>query len=163
MKFIVLRTSPTGKKLAAVAKKLDEALEAQKKLSRKWGFTEWRNASGPVAAGGMSAIIFPKNKQPDKKNWKNVNGSKHEWMPKWSTKEGNRLYEEIKKIPVVSYSEVNDAVGFDGGIFKCVGFDMSGNNKYFGITAKDDWKLKPSKDLKEVTVSEYQKLFKKKE
>lgn len=159
MKFIVLRTSPTGKKLAEVANKISEALEAQKKLARKWGFKEWRNEWGPVAAGGISSMTFPNGKEPDKKDWKNVNGSKHEWMPKHSTKKGAELNNELKKLPIVYYKDVNSIVGFDEYAFSCIGFNFNGNKKYFGISAKDDWDIKATKDLKEVTVAEYKKLF----
>jgi hypothetical protein len=162
MKFIILKTSPTGRKLQALVKKMDAALQAQRAFARKAGAQTFRGIWSPAIAGGISSLQFADGKSPDKTEWKNVYNSRSEWMPKRNTKFGKAMYSEIAKLPVVHNDELNAIVGFHDSGFSCVGLDMSNNKKYFGIVAAEKWGIKPTRDMKEVTVSAYNKLFKEK-
>ena len=123
--------------------------------AQKWRVGYW------VAEGGVSAVIFNDPSTVDKKTWKNVNRSKNEWMPRLNTPEGKEMDKKLSALPKVSIKELNACIGFQEQMFKTIGLYM-GNKQYFGITAEDDWGIKPPPDCKEVTVTEYNSLFKEK-
>lgn len=157
MKFITLRTSATGKKYIALREKMDVAIKEQERLARKYKLKEWRSKNYTVA-GGFSAVIFKDKINPDKKIWKFVNNSRNEYMPKMNVKEGKLIGQEFEAMPVVGIFEFSDAIKLKK--FLCQPGVSWLNKKYIGISIVDSWNHKMPSDCKEITVGEYEKIFK---
>lgn len=158
MKFITKKSSETGKKFAEIVERRNACFAAQKKIIDELGATKWRQAYW-IAWGGISSIIFPDKNNVNKRIWKNINKSSDEWMPRLNNADGKAIMEKIKSLPTVSVNDLNQCIGFDGAPFKTIGFS-SNNKDYFGFLAGEDWGIKIPKDCKEVTVTEYNQLFK---
>jgi len=154
MHYITLRTSSTGKKFAAVEKKIKQIIKQQRALAKELGFDAWRKGRF-TAIGGYSSLCF--NTPPDMKVYKRV--GKDEYMPRLSTKAGKVIKERLAKIPVVERRELNSCIGYKEPMFQCIGFARN-NEKYFGFIVQEEWKVKVSKDCKEVTTTKYKQLFK---
>ncbi len=154
MKFKTLRTSKTGKKLAEISKKRQEARSAVLDLGEKWGFTKHRPDAFEVW-GGVSAIVF--DKEPDMKLWKKAGHNENEYMPRLNNKEGKKLGAILHGLPTVSSFDLNKCVGYNGAPISTIGFN-SNNIKYYLFSVGDNWDFTPPKDCKEITVSEYKKL-----
>jgi hypothetical protein len=160
MKYITKKSSATGKKLAEVEMKMNECFDVQIAMAKKYGFKKWRRGFWCVS-GRFSAVIFAPNTEVDTKVWKNVNGSKNEWMPKCNTKKGKEIQKDFDTMPCVKPSELNNCVGYNE-TFGNIGFNR-GNDKFYGITAEDLWEIKAPADCKEITTTEYNNLFQPKE
>lgn len=157
MKFITPRNSATGKKFKEIQKRREEAFDAQKKFARQYRVKQWRGAYFAVW-GGISAVEFEKDVVVDKKVWKNVNGSKDEWMPRKNIVLGKVIYAEIDRLPVVRDHELNDCVGVYIP-FGHIGYN-SNHSRYFGFSVSEKTKFKIPKDCKEITTTKYNSLFK---
>lgn len=157
MKYITKRTSNTGKKLSAVLEKMKFCLDAQKELSKKYGFIAWRK-DYLIVAGGFSSVMFPKTTEVDKTLWKNVNNSNNEWMPKLNTKAGKAIGKEFTSLPCVKPFELNECVGYNTNAWESIGCDWS-NEEYFGFDISEKWNYSPPADCKEVTTTRYKQLF----
>lgn len=156
MFFITSKASKTGNKFSKISKLRKDCFEAQKVFSKKYGFGSWRQAMWSVF-GGMSSCCDFKSK-PDSRLWKVVEGN--EYFPKKNCKEAKVIYDEIKALPKVSINELNECIGFvDGFPFKTIGF-AENNDEYFGFQVKSEWNVEIPEDCKEVTETEYNKLFK---
>lgn len=155
MYYITLKNSKTGKKFQAIDLRLKSAHDAQKAIADELGFNKWRNGHWCVA-GRFSAIVF--DTPPNPKVWKRVNGN-NEYMPKASSKEGKLLLKRFSDLPKVGDNELNECISFDGFPLHRIGYSCN-NKKYFGFTIGDNWEVKIPKDCKEVTYTEYKKLFK---
>lgn len=148
MYFKTLKTSETGKKIASVLKRKTEAENEAEKLVAEIGAT--KHADGYWAVfGGISRVDFEED--PDSKLWKREHDG---WLPKRNTKKGKEIYNKIKALPVVNRFEVNEAVGFKGGPFKCIGLNWL-HEYYYGFAVGDDWDFTPPEDCIEITVTEY--------
>lgn len=156
MHFITKKDSKTGKKFEVASKKIADAFKAQRSLAASLEIKSWRERLW-VVCGGFSSIIF--EKEPDKAIWKNVNGSKIEWMPRLTNKEGKAIQALFDNMPVLERSELNSCIGFDECILKQIGFSRT-NKDYYGFVIEPDWDIKIPNDCKEVTHSDYNKLFK---
>jgi hypothetical protein len=159
MKFITKKDSETGKKFQVIADKLKEARNAQKQLVEELGFKAWR-AGYWLVRSGFSALCSPITK-PDPTIWKNVNGSKNEFMPRANRKAGKEIIKKFDAMPVVSSDDLNQCIGFNGAPFSTIGFAFKKNGEYFGFSVKEDWNVQIPEDCLEVTVSHYNDLFKK--
>lgn len=154
MHFITKKTSETGKKFQKIAEKASEVTKANRAVAKEIGFDEWRRGYWLVF-GGFSSIIF--KDKPDEKVWKKNNGN--EWLPRMNTKAGKEIQAKLDATPKVSIDELNQCIGFDGAPFKTIGYAQN-NKDYFGFIVDEKWKVKIPKDCKEVTVSNYNELFK---
>lgn len=154
MYFITEKTTKTGIKFSSLELKIKEVQLAQKKFASEIGVEQYRQAN-LVAYGGISSVIF--KEKPNVKVWRSV--YKDEYMPKANSKEGKVLLSKIKSLPIVSRDELNKCIGFDGGIVYRIGFAMN-NKNYYGFEVGEDWGVKIPKDCKEVTYTEYKKMFK---
>ncbi len=157
MYFITKKNTATGKKFAALEAKMQVVTKAQKALSKELGATQWRDSYW-VVMGGFSALIFPKGKEPDLKLWKNVNGSKTEWMPRYNRKASKEISNKINALPVIRNKDLNDCIGFKADIFKSIGFNPYSKD-YFGFIAKEEWNIRVPKDCKEITYTQWKKIF----
>lgn len=155
MYFITEKTSETGKKFQVIKDKLKIVRDAQKALAKKYGFKSWRDEYW-IFAGKMSSC-GEFDKTPDSKIWKN-GSAKNEYFPKKNSKKGKLIYSEIMALPVIEIQELNDCVGFDAGPFHTIGCAFCGK-KHFGFIVKKEWGIDIPKDCKEVTETEYDKLF----
>lgn len=154
MFYITEKTSETGKKLAIVKEKSDVCFEAAKALSDKYGFNKWRSFYG-VAFGGITGCI-DFNEQPDPKIWRKID--RNEYYPRKNVKKGKEIHNEFKNLPYVTEEDLHKAINWDGYRTYRIGFDPN-NEHYFGIEVGDDWPITLPRDCKEVTVTEYRKLF----
>lgn len=153
MYFITERTSKTGLKFTEVVKKMKEVRETTIKFAKKHGFKSWRPGHFTVV-GGISSIEYLT--PPDLKVWKKVN--ENEYMPRLNSKKGKEIRDEMKALPSVHPNDLNGCIGFDQ-MWSTIGFNQ-GNKKYYGISVKEEWDIKMPKDCKEITTTEYKKLFK---
>ena len=155
-----LKTSETGLKFQEIEKREKECLNAVIALGDELGFKSWRPGYWS-AYGGVSACIFPDGVTPDPKVWKKVNGD--EYMPRLNCKEGKELHKKFEALPRVGHEELNMCIGFDAqGPFYCIGFAPN-NDTYYGFIVGANWGCKIPDDCTEVTYTEYQTLFGKKQ
>lgn len=108
MRFKVIPGSDTFIKLTELNKRIIAAREAANKFCRKIGGKSVANL-GVNAAGGIDAIEF--DHPPSAKKWMPV-GRKHQKYFQPIPKTNPEVIEEIKKLPVVTYAEMNAIVGF---------------------------------------------------
>lgn len=160
MKFITPRDSATGKKFAEIVKKAKQATDAQKAFAKQYKISEWRQAYWSVW-GGISAVAFKKGVKVDTTIWRNVNGSKDEWMPRKNTRMGKFIMAEIDALPIVRNNDLSACIGYKN-MFNQIGFNAS-NKKYFGFSVLEKWKVKIPNDCEEVTTTKYNLLFKEEE
>ena len=158
MKYITKRNSTTGKKLVELEKEMNLCLKAQKKLAKEIGFEKWRQAYFTVA-GGISAVFFKEGTIVDKKLWKNVNDSENEWMPRLTSKEGKQIRAKINDLPCVMPESLNKCISDKISPWSHPGIHFK-NKTYIALDITQDWKIKMPKDCKEITVTEYNRLFK---
>ena len=155
MYFITEKTTKTGKKFQKISDRIVEANKATINFAKKHGFKAWRPAYW-VAAGGISSC-GEFEKTPDPKIW-GKGEAPYEFFPKRSSKAGKAIYKEIEELPKVRIHDLNDCIGFEEDAFKTIGFAHN-HDKYFGFTAKEDWDIKVPNDCKEITYTEYKKIF----
>ncbi len=154
MYFITNKDSETGLKFAAIEKKMDDAIQAQKTMAKKYGIKEWRRAHWGVA-GRFSSVIFAET--PDLKVWKRVNGE-NEFMPKLNTKEGKVIDAEFSKMPWVPYWKLNECVGIDINQWGNIGVTFRHPHLY-GFSVPEEWKFECPGDCEEITTSKYKEIF----
>jgi hypothetical protein len=157
MKYITPRNSETGKKFAAIEQQLNDAHEACKKLAKELRIKEWRPCRWHVA-GGMESIIFEKGVEVDMKTWKLFEGMEGEYTPRLSSKTGKTMAAKIGGLPKVERKDLNECIGFNGNIFRTIGFAMT-NPEYYGFIVAEEWKVKIPADCEEVTTSRYNQMF----
>ncbi len=160
MKYKVSLTSPLGKKLLELKKRmLDVSKQADKLAKQLKGKKYCRGMSG--VAGGISAIEF--DEKPV--GWKKV-GAKWQslYMPKRNQKE---LWNKINALPIIEHDEVNKILAFkrqsyankQGMYFvNCPG--VLWRKSCILIEVQEELKYKPVAGMKEITVSEFNKLDK---
>lgn len=137
---------------------MEQVLQAAKDMAKEIGYYTWRQGVW-VAYGGVSSVTFKDT--PDLKIWKKVNLENYpqEYFPRMSNKQGKELAAKLRGLPTVSIKELNDCLGFKETLFKSIGFYRN-NDTYFGFTTNDGWKFKAPADCKEITYTEFKKLFK---
>jgi len=155
MKFITKKSSETGKRFQIISDKRSEVFKKQKQVANEIGFHQWRHGYWTVW-GGFSCLMFKEN--PNEKVYKKQEDG---WMPRLNSKEGKKIQAQLDACSKVGINELNQCIGFDGAPFKTIGFG-SNNKNYFGFEVEEDWGVKIPKDCKEVTTTEYNKLFKEK-
>lgn len=160
MKYKVLKTSPLGKQLMELHDRMKDASTQADKLVKELKGKKYCRSRGGVA-GGISAIEF--DEKPA--GWK-IEGEKWRgfYMPKSNNKE---MREKIRALPVIGYGEVNKILSFkqqsygkrDGIYFvNCPG--ILWRKSYILIEVQEELKYKPVAGMKEITVSEFNKLEK---
>lgn len=154
MKFKILRTSGTGKKLVEIEKKRSQGFKETKALAKEIGFFSWRGAYW-TSFGGISSVNWKDRKNPDPKLWKKQDDG---FYPKKNSKQGKELAMRLEALTMVSDVELGESVGFFGAPWKTIGINF-GNEEWFGIEVGDDWEYEPPSDCIEITVSEYNSLF----
>lgn len=160
MKYKVSNNSPLGKKLTELRNRMLEASKQADKLAKEFNAKKYcRNTNG--VAGGISAIEFEEKPAGWKKvgaKWQNL------YMPIASKKE---LWSKINALPLISHNEVNDILKFkrqsyankQGMYFvNCPG--VLWRKTCILIEVQEELKYKPVAGMKEITVSEFNKLEK---
>lgn len=157
MYFITEWYTETGKKFATLNQERVRCHEAQIKLANSLGATSWRSARF-CAFGGFSSLIFPEAQ--DSKLWKNVNDSENEWMPKLNSKAGKELRKQIDDLPKITFEDLNLCAGYDaeGSYFSKIGYGFA-DEIYVGFCVGEDWDYTPPSDCREVTRTEYYRIF----
>lgn len=159
MYFKTKKNSITGRRIAGVQKKLDACQAAVIKLSDELGFKQWRQNNNPfVAYGGISVVDFG-TKKPDLKIWKEVR--RGEFSPRKNTKEGKAMAKIFDALPIVSTKELNWCINDKEDFLHKVGYNLAGSRMYYGVSTMEEWGLKMPKDCEEITLTAYNKLFKK--
>lgn len=153
--FKVSADSETGKKFAEFYKTLRSIRKQQKALSEKYGFDQWKE-SNHGDYGVITGVLF-NNITPDKTIWKKHD--KESMYPKSSSIIGRQIIEEFEQVETMDRYTPNKIVGYDGGFFHQIGYHYKVKG-FYGFQVGDDWNFKPKKDQIEITVTEYQKLFK---
>lgn len=156
MYFITEKTSETGQKFAVIAEKLKAVFKAQKEIANKYGFNKWRSGHW-VVAGGFSSVIFNDESKVDRAIWKQDKFG--EWMPKLNSVTGKEIAAAFKECPTVDSEDLNMCIGFNGAPFQTIGYSAN-SETHFGFIANREWKVKIPKDCKDVTETEYNKMFK---
>lgn len=157
MKYITPVVSNTGKKFVEVHKRFAECDRAAKKLAKELCVKEWHPSRWRIC-GGMLAVKFNDNHQPDMKVWKKFPDSYGFFQPRLTSKEGKVIEKRMDDLPTVTNLEVNTCVGFAGDPFKNIGFNLN-SKKFVGIDVEEKWGIKMPKDCKEITVTEWNKIF----
>lgn len=152
MYYITKKVSETGKKFQAVLALKDKAEQAQKALSEKYGFTQYRPCRFTVW-GGFSSCVF--KIKPEGKVWKAI--TLEEYMPDNRTKIGKGIQAEFDAMPSVSNEELNSVIGFDS-FFSTIGCQWN-NGEYFGFSIFEKWGITMPDDCEEVTTKRYKELF----
>lgn len=168
MKFKIPKGSDVYNSLVDLFSRGDKCIEAAKKLTKEFGAeTSGKWGSSQNYFGGADGFRFEYGKNPDKTLWKVADKNNSRFF---SPKANNKVaWEKIKALPVVTYDEINKAVGFPDGL-QAVGDGMGisiihtvglakGKN-YFIMDVHDKIKLKPPKGVVEILGSEYDKLMK---
>jgi hypothetical protein len=162
MKYKVLKTSPLGKKLMLLHREMQVASKQADKLVKEFGGKKYCRATGAVA-GGISAIEF----EEKPKGWKKV-GAKWQslYMPMRNKKE---LWLKINALPLVDYEAINSILNFSRQTYcKKEGFyhvncpGVLWRKDCILIEVQEELKYKPVAGMKEIMVSEFNKLEKSK-
>tara|TARA_R110000796_G_scaffold236610_1_gene356104 strand:+ start:109 stop:579 length:471 start_codon:yes stop_codon:yes gene_type:complete len=156
MKFKTLKTTETGKKFTALFEKSKIAKQDAKDFSNKYGFSKYRGGYWCCFGGISSCLDFKET--PDKKIW-GKGAEKGEFMPKGNSKIGKSIQKEIDDLTVVTGEELNECIGVEKEPFHTIGFTFN-NDEYYGFIVGENWDFKIPEDCEEITVSEYNKLFK---
>lgn len=155
MYFITKKDTETGVKFQAIMDRKKECFDAQVAFADKYGFEGWRKGAWN-AFGGIASCVGFKDK-PNPKIW-GKGLAPGEYFPKQSSREGFAIFEEIRKLPVISNDELNSCIGFNAKLFGSIGF-AGNNDEYFGFEVDIEWNVKVPDDCEEVTISRYRKLF----
>ena len=151
MYYITEKYSETGKKFIELREKIDLLMQANRDLATKYGFIKW---TVWILGGYISSVIF--DKQPDPKLWKYSEKNKS-WSVNKSTKSGKDLLKELQSIPKLYPEDYNAIVGVSERWGR-IGVAWN-NEDFFGFEVIDKWDYEYPSDCKEVTRTEYRKLF----
>lgn len=155
MYFKTKRTSATGKKFQTLMQKRAKVLEAQNKLSKKYGFEAYRQGYWNVWGGISSCAKFKET--PNPKNWKK-GATAGEYMPSLRSKVGKKINEDFENLPTISFQELNACVGLSKKMGH-IGFSGEKNPDYFGFSVNNKWDFEVPDDCTEITYSEYKEIF----
>ena len=160
MRFITKKTSETGKKFADFEKRCEEANKASLDFIKQFGAERFRPGWGCLA-GGITSIEMGEN--PDPKIWrKSFKDTQGEYYPKGNIKAGRELIKQIEALPIVTFKDLNDCVGYYGGLFSHMGFNPT-NDQYYGFFMDDKKDFTPPSDCEEITMTKWNELFPEKE
>lgn len=153
--YITEKSSQTGLKMQKLMFKLKSCRKAAKDFAEKYGFEEYTHSC--VRIGGIyQCCSF--NKTPDPKIWKK-SSRKGCYKPRKNTKAGQKVLDEMERLPSISTRILNEIIGYmDGFPNNSIGYDTNSEN-YFGFILKIGWKIVKPEDCVEVTATEYFNLF----
>lgn len=123
MKFKILKTSETGKKLSKINNLITKANDAIIELSTKYRFKEWRCSSG-AAYGGIHSVFFIDGEEVQK-YWRKVEGGGY--YPNLRYKKGKEIAKELAELPRVFRVDLNRCVGYNNHWNK-IGFNPTKQN-----------------------------------
>ena len=150
MYYKVLKGTKLYDQLTELMKECRRCNNASLKLAKEVGAVSVRGARMRLA-GGISSFLIETGK-PD--GWK-ASGTNipNEYYPS-KLKANKELRERIDNLPVVTYKQLNDMVGYDD-IFGHPGFVTKKNVILLDFTEKMMQNLKPVKDMVEITRTEF--------
>lgn len=163
MKFKILKGTESFDKFMALQDLISGCHKAAAAVAKKVGVKEWHPAWWAMS-GGISAFVF--DKKPA--GWANafIPHEDKAYMPKKNLVSNKELLAEIRELPVVQADALNKIVKYDPG--KC----RSGRQimRHPGFLIKKDYvlltfsdyvvKYKGTKDMIEITHTEFEKLSK---
>jgi hypothetical protein len=156
MYLITEYNSDFGKKIFEMKMKFEAAGEYQRELSKKYRFTQWKR-QGFDALGRISTVMFEGENLIDTKAWTLVKGTTNQYKPNLRIKLGKEIENELAdKKGFVPRFEWIKACGLND-IMKMPGYAF--NDVYGGIVIHDDWGYEIPNGVKEVTVTEFRKMF----
>lgn len=154
MKFKVEKGTETYRRLELLQERINECNNEALNLVESLGFKKF-GVSNSGRGGGISCV-----KADDKPDGFKVVGKPHQnlFMPKSSNK---KLWDKINALPIVSYQEFNDVIGFTPH------FKGLSHYRSYGFERLDDLFLvdvgdadyTPKEDMIEILDSEYKKLL----
>lgn len=150
--YVTKIDSPVGKRMKAIHDKMTECFRFQKALAKEFGFYQWSRSD--FHAYDCITSVFFKN-DPDIKLWKKV--GEGEWMPRLNLKAGKEIQKKFDAQPIVTRRELNECIGYKDKFVRRIGFAIS--KTHAGFIVGDDWKVKIPKECKEVTFTQYKKIF----
>lgn len=159
MFYITEKDSETGKKLAAVDAKIQEAAQAQRAMGEKYGFSQFADAWYAIA-GGISFVIF--DEEPDMKIWKHYkkHSKTNRYYPR-TVPAARQIHNDFYELPTVTNKDLNAAVGYKTGGFGHIGYVV--NSRYYGFevpqSAYAEFTAPP--DCEEITGTSYHLIFQK--
>lgn len=154
MKIIIKKSSATGKKIANIFTRADEAWEQEKKIVSSFGAEQFSRRSDCMG-GGITSLRF--EEVPDMRVWKEHGQYHNHYSPRRNTKKGMEIQDMFDAVPMVKRFDLDEVLG-NNDPFRSMGF-IRGSGEYFGFTIGDDWNIDLPDDAKEVTVAEYKKIF----
>lgn len=154
MYYKLEKGNETFDKLDNVLNKMSKCNKEAMNLVEELGFERFGVSRG-VVAGGISCI------QSDYKpeGYKSV-GKNHQNLiyPKANNKE---VLEKINNLPIVKHEEYNETIGFKSQFTENVfiyNFISKKVNDIYLIEVSNECEYKPTKDMVEITFTEYKKL-----
>jgi len=154
MYFKVEKGTETFKKIDEMMDKFVDYNKQAHKLVKELGYDAFGTSHRGVA-GGISCINA--SEKPD--GFKQV-GKSYQclYYPKANNK---KIIEQIKDLPILSYDEYNETIGFKEqyqGLTHYSAFGLITGDDIYLIEIADDCKYEPLNDMVELLGSEYKKL-----
>lgn len=154
MYYKIEEGTETFRKLAELSIKMKEVSETTRALVKKLGGSNRYFLGNRAVAGGIQGIRL--NEKPE--NWRKVQDNFY--FPK-SCKQNKEILDEIKALPIVSYEEYNETVGFEEHFVGLTHYRAPGimfGKKYHLMETSDECDYTAPSDCIEILASEYKKL-----
>ncbi len=154
MYYKLEKGNETFQKLESVWDKINKCNKKSRELVEELGFKEF-GVSQHSVAGGISCIKSDCKPEGYKKVGKSYQGLIY---PKANNKE---TLSKFKKLPIVEYEEYNNTIGFESQFSSMSHHRSFGSKKVndiFLIEVSNECEYTPTKDMVEITYSEYKKL-----
>jgi hypothetical protein len=169
MKYKILKGTELYKKLMELKAKMVQANKAANKVATGLGCKQWLGGEHGTIAGGLTGFEF--EKQPDgwRKAW--PGDYRNMYYPK-NQKSNKEILDTIKALPVVTFAELNNVLGFEQHSVPFA--DGVGSRKRWLfhpgfqflkdmvlVVVDEQAEYTPLPDMIEITVSEFNQLVKK--
>lgn len=154
MYYITEKNSETGKKLQGFYDRKKEIYDKEKELSRKYNFQQWGTYDFFIQ-GKIDFVRFDNENQVDMRVWKKDGKN---YSPRLNTKEGKKIKADFNQLEKLSWNDLNACINWES-FGKVIGTNKS--EKYFGIDTMNDWDISIPNDCKEITYTEWKKIFNK--
>lgn len=157
MYYKVLKTSETGKKIAALDVEVQIAFAFQKAFIKKIGAERFLPA--PFAlCGGVLEVIFPTGHKVGPE-WKIATKKYSSYSPKLTTEAGRALNAERVALPTIPIEALHGIINYVGNGFSRIGYSIVKEHYLYQIFEEDVPHYVPPQDCIEIKASEYHKLI----
>lgn len=152
MYYKLEKGNETFEKLDNVWERMIECNKKAYALCKELGFTKMGRSNNGVA-GGISC--FQADQKPE--GFKTLKGY-NLYFPKKNNKE---VLNKIDELPIIEHKEYNETIGFKSQFstsFHHSSFGSKKVNDIYLIEVSEECKYTPTKDMVEITITEYKKL-----